>query len=336
VTLALPDRPVAVIGGGPAGLTAAYELTKRAIPAVVFEADAQVGGLAKTAVYKGFRFDIGGHRFFTKVPAVSHLWHELLGPDLLRRPRLSRIYYGGRVPRGRGDARAGGVAAARPAPHQHANGGVMRLRRRIPIVLILAAAAAAAQTPLRDVKLVGDRFRPLAFDEMTPEQRTMIEHVVTGERASTGGPFNVLLRSPQMGDAAQQLGAQVRFHSSLPNRLKEMAILIVARHWTSHYEWYAHKRLALEAGLPPAMVEAIRSRQTPAGMAPQQKALYDFERELLDTHQVSDPTFRAAVAAFGERGVVDLIGLMGYYHLVSMALNVDRYPLPPGEVTELR
>jgi protoporphyrinogen oxidase len=96
VTLASPERPVAVIGGGPAGLTAAYALTKRGIPAVVFEADAQVGGLAKTVCYKGFRFDIGGHRFFTKVAAVSELWHELLGADLLRRPRLSRIYYGGR------------------------------------------------------------------------------------------------------------------------------------------------------------------------------------------------------------------------------------------------
>ena len=85
-----------MIGGGPAGLTAAYALTKRGISAVVFEADTQVGGLAKTVCYKGFRFDIGGHRFFTKMAAVSELWHELLGADLLRRPRLSRIYYGGR------------------------------------------------------------------------------------------------------------------------------------------------------------------------------------------------------------------------------------------------
>ena len=96
MTLASPERPVAVIGGGPAGLTAAHALTKRGISTVVFEADTQVGGLAKTVCYKGFRFDIGGHRFFTKVAAVSELWHELLGPDLLRRPRLSRIYYGGR------------------------------------------------------------------------------------------------------------------------------------------------------------------------------------------------------------------------------------------------
>jgi protoporphyrinogen oxidase len=90
------SQPVVVIGAGPAGLTAAFDLTRRGVPTVVFDQDDQVGGLAKTVVYKGFRFDIGGHRFFTKVPSVRDLWHELLGDDLLRRPRLSRIYYGGR------------------------------------------------------------------------------------------------------------------------------------------------------------------------------------------------------------------------------------------------
>src|SRR5437763_5920367 len=93
---ASPDGTVLVIGGGPAGLTAAYDLTSRGVPTVVCEQDEQVGGLAKTVVYRGFRFDIGGHRFFTKVTTVRDLWHELLGTELLRRPRLSRIYYGGR------------------------------------------------------------------------------------------------------------------------------------------------------------------------------------------------------------------------------------------------
>ena len=94
--LASTERPVVVIGAGPAGLTAAYDLTRRGVPTVVFEQDGQVGGLAKTVVYKGFRFDIGGHRFFTKVDGVRDLWRELLGDDLLKRPRLSRIYYCGR------------------------------------------------------------------------------------------------------------------------------------------------------------------------------------------------------------------------------------------------
>jgi 4-carboxymuconolactone decarboxylase len=203
-------------------------------------------------------------------------------------------------------------------------------------LMVLVVAWTSAQAPGRDVKLVGDRFRPLTFDEMTPEQRAMIEHLLGGERASTGGPFNVLLRSPQMGDVAQQLGAYVRYHSSLPARLNEMAILITARQWTAHYEWYAHKRLALQAGLPPAVVDAIAAGRRPADMRADEQALYTFETELLETTEVGDATFRSAVAAFGERGVVDLIGVMGYYQLVSMALNVDRYPLPDGAAPELR
>ena len=207
----------------------------------------------------------------------------------------------------------------------------------VAALITLAWASGSAQAPsVRDVKLVGDRFKPLAYVEMTPEQRMMIEHVVAGERPTTGGPFNVFLRSPEMGDIAQQLGAQVRFHSSLPNRLKETAILIVARHWRAQYEWYAHKQFALQAGVPPATVDAIAMRKRPVQMDAQEQALYDFEHELLQTHEVSDATFRAAVAAIGERGVVDLIGLMGYYDLVSMALNVDRYPLPAGASAELR
>jgi 4-carboxymuconolactone decarboxylase len=203
----------------------------------------------------------------------------------------------------------------------------------------IALAAASAQAPQapspRDVKLVGDRFKPLTYSEMTPEQRTMIEHLLSGERAGTGGPFNAYLRSPETGDLAQQLGARVRYHSSLPNRLNEMAILLTARDWTAQYEWYAHKRLALQAGLNQAVVDAIAAGRRPAAMQKDEEALYDFQTELLDNRQVSDPAFRAAVAAFGERGVVDLLYNIGYYHLVSMTLNVDRYPLPADAKPEL-
>jgi len=203
------------------------------------------------------------------------------------------------------------------------------------VALVLAAVSAQAPKP-QDVKLVGDRFKPLTYVEMNAEQRTMIDHLLAGERASTGGPFNVFLRSPQMGDVAQQLGAQVRFHSSLAARLKEMAILVNARHWTAQYEWYAHKRLALAAGLNADIVDAIAANRRPASMSADEDALYTFETELIQSRQVSDTTFRRAVSAFGERGVVDLIALMGYYDLVSMALNVDRYPLPDGAKPELR
>ena len=205
------------------------------------------------------------------------------------------------------------------------------------IAAFVAFTAASAQAPAaRDVKLVGDRFKPLTYAEMTAEQRAMIEHLLSGERTSTGGPFNVLLRSPEIGDLAQQVGARVRYHSSLPNRLNEMAILLTARDWTAQYEWYAHKRLALQAGLNPAIVDAIAAGKRPVTMATDEQALYDFQTELLKTKQVSDAAFRAAVAAFGERGVVDLLCNIGYYHLVSMVLNVDRYPLPADAKPELK
>jgi 4-carboxymuconolactone decarboxylase len=203
-------------------------------------------------------------------------------------------------------------------------------------VIVFALAVASAQAPnVRDVKLVGNRFKPLTYAEMSPEQRAMLEHLMSGERASAGGPFNVLLRSPQMGDLAQQLGATVRFHSSLPPRLNEMAILITARHWTSQYEWYAHKRLALQAGLKAEIVDAIASGKRPSAMQADEEVLYNFATELLETKQVGDAAFRSATSTFGERGVVDLVGVMGYYHLVSMVLNVDRYPLPTGAAPEL-
>jgi 4-carboxymuconolactone decarboxylase len=216
----------------------------------------------------------------------------------------------------------------------------MNCRRSAVLAVIIGAsvalAAASAQAPsVRDVKLIGDRFKPLSYAQMTAEQRAMIEHLLSGERAGTSGPFNVLLRSPEMGDIAQQLGARVRYHSSLPNRLNEMAILLTARDWTAQYEWYAHKRLALQAGLKPSIVDAIALGKRPDGMATDEQALYDFQTELLQTKQVSDAAFRAAIAAFGERGVVDLLCNIGYYHLVSMVLNVDRYPLPADAKPEL-
>ena len=202
---------------------------------------------------------------------------------------------------------------------------------------LLLLATVVAQTPrARDVKLVGDRFKGLTYDEMTPDQKTMIDHLFSGERGGAGGPFNALLRSPKMGDVAQQLGAQVRFHSSLPAKLNELAIIMTARHWTAQYEWYAHRRLALQAGVSAATADAVAAGQRPSSMSPEEEVVYNFGTELLNTKGVRDATFQAVVSKFGERGVVDLVGVMGYYHLVSMLLNVDRYPLPAGVKPELQ
>jgi 4-carboxymuconolactone decarboxylase len=139
-----------------------------------------------------------------------------------------------------------------------------------------------------------------------------------------------------MGDIAQQFGASMRFNPTMPPRLNEFAIIITARYWTSQYEWYAHRRAAQTAGLNQSIIDAIAAGKRPASMAPEEEAVYDFVNELLTTKQVSDATFKAAKDKFGERGVVDLIGVSGYYQLVSMLLNVDRYPLPEGTAPELK
>jgi 4-carboxymuconolactone decarboxylase len=204
------------------------------------------------------------------------------------------------------------------------------------VVMAQNPGPSAAPPDPNTVRLVGDRFRPLTYAEMTPAQKTMIESLLKGERRGAGGPFNVLLRSPEMGNLAQQFGASMRFHSSMPPKLNELAIIITARHWTSQYEWYAHKRAALAAGLSQAIVDAIATGQRPSGMQPDEEAVYNFCTELLTTKQVSDRTFQAVKDRFGERGVVDLVGVSGYYGLVSMLLNVDRYPLPDGVQAELK
>jgi 4-carboxymuconolactone decarboxylase len=186
------------------------------------------------------------------------------------------------------------------------------------------------------VKLVGDRFKPLTYKEMNPEQKKMFENLLSGERRGAGGPFNVLLRSPEMGDLAQKFGASMRFHSSIPPKLNELAIIITARHWTSHYEWYAHRRAAAQNGLKEEIILAIAEGKRPTGMQPDEEAVYNFCTELLTNKQVSDRTYQVAKDKFGERGIVDLVGVTGYYNLVSMLLNVDRYPLPAGVQAELK
>lgn len=193
-------------------------------------------------------------------------------------------------------------------------------------------APAPARKPAdpRSITFRGDRFKPLTYDEMTPAQKRLLENVLATPRGGAAeGPFNVLLRSPEMGDDGQRFGAN-RFATQVPRRLWELAILVTARHWTSQFEWYAHERGALNAGLSPAICNAIKEGQRPTSMQPDEEAVYNVSTELLETKQVSDRTFNTIKATLGERGLVDLIGVLGWYGTVSMLLNVDRYPLPAG------
>jgi len=185
------------------------------------------------------------------------------------------------------------------------------------------------------------RFKPIPLDDLTPEQKVLADTIRSGPRSNVkgsaaakpgplGGPFNVFLRSPDIGNVIQSLGAAIRFRSSLPPKLNELAIIITARQWTSQYEWFAHHRLALEAGLDPAIGKDIAEGRRPAKMDPDETIIYDFSTELHRTHGVSDATYQRAVDRFGERGVMDLVAVNGYYVMVSMTLNVDRTPLPGG------
>lgn len=193
----------------------------------------------------------------------------------------------------------------------------------------------AAQTP------DNRRFPLIPVDKLTPEQQALTEAIKSGPRAKLassgaskpgplGGPFNVWLRSPGIGNLVQQLGEEIRFRSSIAGKLNELAILVTARHWTSQYEWFAHHKLALEGGLNPKIAEDIAHGRRPAGMDADETLVYEFSVALHETQGVSDELYAKAVARFGERGVVDIISVNGFYSLVSMCLNVDGTPLPEG------
>ncbi len=177
---------------------------------------------------------------------------------------------------------------------------------------------------------MSERFAPLTEEAMTPDQRRVAQGIASGPRGSwQRGPFKALLRSPEMADRVQKVGEFVRFQSSIPPRLNELAIIVCARKWTAQYEWYAHRKLAIDAGLRPAIADAIAAGERPPDLVAEETAVYDFAFELLHHGQVSDAAFAAVEESFGEQGVIDLIGAVGYYTIVSFVLNVDRVPLPP-------
>lgn len=176
------------------------------------------------------------------------------------------------------------------------------------------------------------RLAPLDLAHLTPEQQTVADAIMSGPRGGLRGPFEAWLRAPALADSAQKVGEYCRFHTSLPKHLSEFAIILTGKHWKAQYEFFAHARMAIEAGLPRETVEAVRTGATPAFRDEAERAVYTFVTEYFATHRVSDETYRRALTSLGgERGVVDLIGIVGYYGLVSMTLNVFDVSLPPGE-----
>jgi len=207
------------------------------------------------------------------------------------------------------------------------------------LVAVVTVSGAAAQAPaqplpIESIQLRGDRFRGLHYREMTEEQRALLYNVVNSARAVTNttgnGPFNTLLRSPQVGEVSQQLGNAIRFSSGLSGRLRELATLMAGRAWTSTYEWYAHERYARDEGIEPAVIAAIAAHEKPdlAAMPPEDAVVWRVADELLYTRRISDATYREALEVLGERRLLSTVTIAAYYEYVSMLLNVDRYPLP--------
>jgi 4-carboxymuconolactone decarboxylase len=179
------------------------------------------------------------------------------------------------------------------------------------------------------------RLAPLDLEALTPAQKEVADAIRGGPRGGLRGPFEAWLRSPGLADVAQKLGAYCRFGSSLPGDINELAILLTGKQWKSQFEFWAHARLALQAGLDPAIIEAIRTGAEPPFTREIERTVHAVVTEYFATHRLSDATYRRAIDVLGEPGLVDLIGVVGYYGLVSMTLNVFEVALPEGEAEPL-
>ncbi|MGA2957875.1 MAG: carboxymuconolactone decarboxylase family protein [Thermodesulfobacteriota bacterium] len=180
------------------------------------------------------------------------------------------------------------------------------------------------------------RFPQLTKEALNEDQQRAAAEILKQSTSGLGGPWNVMLRSPEMADRLAKLLDYIRFKTSLPLRLNEFAIMITARHWSSQYEWWAHYRLAKEAGLSEEVMADLAQGKRPETMQPDEAIVYDFCTELHRTHFVSDATFKKAKDMLGEQPLVDLMAVSGAYTLVSMLLNTAEVmpkdgsrPLPP-------
>jgi 4-carboxymuconolactone decarboxylase len=180
-----------------------------------------------------------------------------------------------------------------------------------------------------------NRMPSIPADKMTDAQKKAVEEFRAARNAEVSGPFVPLLRSPEVMNRARAMGDYLRFKSVLPPRLSEFAILIAAREWTQNYEWDAHHPLAVKAGLNPEIAKAVAEGRRPETMAEDEEIVYNLCTELHRNKGVSDVTYQRAVAKFGEQGVVDAVGIQGYYTLLAMVMNTARTPLPQGRTPAL-
>jgi 4-carboxymuconolactone decarboxylase len=167
-------------------------------------------------------------------------------------------------------------------------------------------------------------------EDLTPAQRKVHDAIVAGPRGRVEGPLRVWLSSPGLAERAQELGAFCRYGTSLPPRLSELAILTTGAFWQAGFEWHAHAPIALKAGVPADALEAIRLGQEPKFAREDEKAVYEFSRELWTKRRVSDATYRRIADLLGNETVVELVAILGYYGLISMTINTFEVPLPKG------
>ncbi len=175
---------------------------------------------------------------------------------------------------------------------------------------------------------IEDRLPPLLRESMDEVQRAAADALIAGPRKGVKGPFIPLLRSPRLLTPLQLAGEYLRFDSVLPRRVSEFATLVVAQQWTQQFEWMVHVPLAQQEGTSAQTIEALRSGHRPVAMSADEAFVHDFVIELTTCRSVSDASYAEGLERFGERGIVDLVGLIGYFTLISMVLNVARTPAP--------
>jgi 4-carboxymuconolactone decarboxylase len=181
-----------------------------------------------------------------------------------------------------------------------------------------------------------DRLPPIPAGQLTDAQKQAVAEFTAARSADISGPFVPLLRSPELMNRARAMGDYLRFKSALPPRLSEFVILLTARRWTQQYEWNAHEPLARQAGVRADVIAAIAEGRRPPAMTEGEDALYALCDEIARTQSVSDATYARAVAGVGAQGVVDALGITGYYTLLAMVMNTARTPLPPGVTPPLK
>jgi 4-carboxymuconolactone decarboxylase len=197
---------------------------------------------------------------------------------------------------------------------------------RLLMLFVVLAALFGSAAPGR----AQDRMPPIPADKLTDPQKKAIQEFKAARSADVSGPFVPMLRSPEVMSRARAMGDYLRYKSSLPPRLSEFVILMTARRWTQQYEWNAHQGLAVQGGLHADIVKAIADGRRPERMAEDEDAVYTLFDEVQRNQGVSDATYARAVAKVGEQGVIDVLGIAGYYTMLAMVMNTTRTPLPDG------